>query len=93
MPPMVVMRGITTAAGCEWYGRRARGGVGLVIVEATRVTGFGDKYTADSLQPLVNAIHDGGALAAIQLFPRRVHEKDRHHKIALATLAPTMPCA
>ena len=69
MPPMVVMRGVTTPEGAEWYGRRALGGVGLVIVEATGVTGFGAAYTAKNLRPLVDAIHAGGALAAIQLFP------------------------
>lgn len=69
MPPMVVVRGITTPEGIEWYGERARGGVGLVIVEATSVNRFGEELTAENLKPLVDAIHDGGALAAIQLFP------------------------
>jgi len=69
MPPMVVMRGITTPTGIGWYSRRALGGVGLVIVEATGVTGFGAAYTAENLRPLVDEIHAGGALAAIQLFP------------------------
>jgi 2,4-dienoyl-CoA reductase-like NADH-dependent reductase (Old Yellow Enzyme family) len=71
MPPMVVNRGLTTPAGCEWYGRRAQGGAGLVIVEATNVVDFGSEYTADNLRPLVDSIHAGGALAAIQLFPGR----------------------
>jgi NADPH2 dehydrogenase len=69
MPPMVVLRGITSAAGIAWYGEHARGGVGLVIIEATAVNRFGDELTADTLSPLVSAIHDAGALAAIQLFP------------------------
>lgn len=69
MPPMVVNRGLTTSAGQEWYGRRAQGGVGLVIVQATNVSSFGIEFTAQNLQPLVDAIHAGGALAAIQLFP------------------------
>ena len=68
MPPMVVLRGLTTPEGIEWYGSRARG-VGLVIVEAAPVNRFGSVLTADNLKPLVNTIHDGGALAAIQLFP------------------------
>jgi 2,4-dienoyl-CoA reductase-like NADH-dependent reductase (Old Yellow Enzyme family) len=74
MPPMVGLRGLTTPAGVEWYGRRAAGGVGLVIVEATPVGHLGSELTADTLRPLVEAIHAGGALAAIQLFPteRRV---------------------
>jgi 2,4-dienoyl-CoA reductase-like NADH-dependent reductase (Old Yellow Enzyme family) len=69
MPPMVALRGLTTTEGIEWYGERARGGVGLVIVEATAVNRFGPELTAQNLKPLVGAIHQGGALAAIQLFP------------------------
>ena len=69
MPPMVVNRGLNTPEGREWYGSRATGGVGLVIVEATSVLKFGSDYNAENLAPLVEAIHQGGALAAIQLFP------------------------
>ncbi len=68
MPPMVVNRGITTPEGIAWYERRARGGAGMVIVEATWITRFGRELTADNLRPLVVAIHEAGALAAIQLF-------------------------
>lgn len=88
MPPMVVNRGLTSPDAWEWYGRRARGGVGLVIVEATNVGGcgslteFGVGWTADTLRPLVEAIHQGGALAAIQLFPGR-----RGQEISPAQLA------
>jgi 2,4-dienoyl-CoA reductase-like NADH-dependent reductase (Old Yellow Enzyme family) len=69
MPPMVVNRGLATPQGAEWYGRRAQGGVGLVIVEATNIVEFSSELTATNLRPLVDAIHQGGALAAIQLFP------------------------
>lgn len=69
MPPMVVVRGLTRADGIAWYGEHAAGGAGLVIVEATAVNRFGTELTGDSLRPLVDAIHAGGALAAIQLFP------------------------
>ena len=41
----------------------------MVIVEATSVTRFSIDLNEDNLQPLVDAIHDGGALAGIQLFP------------------------
>ena len=75
MPPMVVNRGLTTPAAHEWYGRRAQGGVGLVIVQATNVTDFGDAYTAENLRPLVDSIHEGGALAAIQLFPGSIGQE------------------
>ena len=69
LPPMVVNRGLVTPEAAAWYGRRARGGAGLIIVEATAVNRFGSDLTAERLRPLVSAIHDGGALAAIQLFP------------------------
>lgn len=69
MAPMVVHRGISTAEGQKWYGDRAKGGVALVIVEATSVTRFSIDLNEDNLRPLVDAIHDGGALAGIQLFP------------------------
>lgn len=69
MPPMVVLRSLTGPDGVEWYGRHAQGGVALVIVEATSVNRFGAELTPQTLKPLADAIHAGGALAAIQLFP------------------------
>lgn len=69
MPPMVQLRNIVTPEGIEWYRERAAGGVALVIVEATAINRFGTELTADNLRVLVDAIHQGGALAAIQLFP------------------------
>ena len=69
MPPMVSNRKLTDEDAVTWYGERARGGVGLIIVEATAVNRFGSELTQETLKPLVDAIHDGGALAAIQLFP------------------------
>ena len=69
MPPMVQLRPITSPEGVEWYRERAAGGVGLVIVEATSVSRFGSELTPETLRPLVDAVHDGGALIAIQLFP------------------------
>jgi 2,4-dienoyl-CoA reductase-like NADH-dependent reductase (Old Yellow Enzyme family) len=70
-PPMVQVRPITSPEGIGWYRRLAAGGAGLVIVEATGVPCFGDELTADNLEPLVHAIHNEGAAAAIQLFPIR----------------------
>jgi len=75
MPPMVVNRGIHQPAGWEWYARHARGGVSLVIVEAADSVLFGKEYTIESLTPLVEGIHQGGALAAIQIFPGRRGQK------------------
>jgi NADPH2 dehydrogenase len=69
MPPMVVNRDLAGPDARDWYGRRAAGGVSLVIIEATSVADVGGRYGAGDLRPLVDAIHTGGALAAIQLFP------------------------
>jgi len=69
MPPMVANRGIVTPAGVAWYKAHAAGGVGLVIVEATSVDGFRYLFSVEDLSRLAKAIHAGGALAAIQLFP------------------------
>ncbi len=101
MPPMVVLRGLTTPEGVEWYGRRARGGVALVIVEATSVNRFGTELTAENLKPLVDAIHAGGALAAIQLFPvtfgKPVHptrlKREEIEKIIAAYRVAAWACA
>lgn len=76
MPPMVVNRGIIASEAQEWYGHRAKGGVGMVIVEATSVARFGFDYNADNLKPLVDTIHNGGALAVIQLFPGMFGQPD-----------------
>ncbi|HPD15488.1 MAG TPA: NADH:flavin oxidoreductase [Planctomycetota bacterium] len=101
MPPMVVLRSLTGADGVEWYGRHARGGVALVIVEATSVNRFGTELTPETLRPLVDAIHAGGALAAIQLFPvtfgKPVHparlKREEIHAIIAAYRAAAGICA
>ncbi len=59
------------------YASRALGGTGLVLLEATAVTpggritdrdlGIWDDHQLDGLSRLVDAIHDGGAKAGIQL--------------------------
>jgi NADPH2 dehydrogenase len=69
MPPMVSVRDIAAQDGIEWYRRHAEGGPGLVIIEATGIPRFGRDLTAAALRPVVDAIHQAGALAAIQLFP------------------------
>jgi len=51
----------------EWYAERARGGVGLVIREATRTHLFADPGFAEGLGPMVDAVHGAGAAVAIQL--------------------------
>jgi len=51
----------------EWYAERARGGVGLVIRQATRTYLFAGPSFAEGLRPMVNAVHAAGAAVAIQL--------------------------
>ena len=68
-PPMVQVRPIASPEGVAWYRRLAAGGAGLVIVEATGIPHFGNELTAQSLRPLVDAVHGEGAAIAIQLFP------------------------
>jgi 2,4-dienoyl-CoA reductase-like NADH-dependent reductase (Old Yellow Enzyme family) len=69
MPSMRTMRDLISEEGMDWYGRRARGGAGCVIVEGVAIQSFGPELTAKNMQPLVDRIHDGGAVAAIQLIP------------------------
>ncbi len=96
MPPMATNRGIVSDAGLGWYGEHAAGGVGMVIVEAVAADRFGKELTVEGLAALVKAIHRGGALAAIQLFPVmfgrnpkpgdlepvEIHEMTRHYEAA-----------
>ena len=67
MPPMVTVRNILKPEGRSWYVERARGGVGLVIVEATPLGLLTDE-AVPALRRLVDAVHEEGALVAIQLF-------------------------
>ena len=69
VPPMVTNLDIAGPDGIEWYARLARGGAGLVIVEATSVDRFASELSVDSLRGLVDAVHGEGAAIAIQLFP------------------------
>ena len=67
MPPMVAVRDILGDEGRAWYAERAHGGVGLVIVEATPL-GLLVEGAVPALRQLVDAVHEAGALVAIQLF-------------------------
>jgi 2,4-dienoyl-CoA reductase-like NADH-dependent reductase (Old Yellow Enzyme family) len=67
MPPMVTVRDILDGDGRSWYAAHAAGGVAMVIVEATPL-GLLIERNLEPLRALVEAIHAGGALAAIQLF-------------------------
>ncbi len=74
VPPMVSNRDLDHDDAVRWYRRLAAEGPGLVIVEATRVHRFGTEYTPERIRPVVEAIHAGGAKAAIQLFPVPIGE-------------------
>ncbi|MDO8567978.1 MAG: FAD-dependent oxidoreductase, partial [Dehalococcoidales bacterium] len=86
MPPMgnrlCGVWGEVTDPLIEWYRTRAKGGVGMIIVEAThcatavdpiralpRVLRADDTCYISGLTHLVEAIHENGAKAAIQLSP------------------------
>lgn len=76
LPPMASNRDLTQPEGVVWYRQFARGGVGLVIVEATRIHRFEDHFTADNLRPLVEAVHSEGAAIAIQMFMAPTEGRD-----------------
>jgi len=74
MPPMVNNMGIVTDQAKAFYRERAKGGVGLVIVEATHVDRFSDHHFVNGLKHLTQAVHDEGAAIAIQLFHNNVFD-------------------
>jgi len=100
MPPMVTQygsgEGYVTARSRNYYAARARGGVGLIIVEATYVDKPGQAFANQlaisddkfipGLSSLVQAIHKEGAKAAIQL-----HHGGRLAKSALNGRQPVAP--
>ena len=67
MPPMVTVRSILAEEGRAWYAAHARGGVALVIVEATPL-GLLVPANVPALRALTDAVHAEGALIAVQLF-------------------------
>ena len=68
-PPMYQVRPVLSPEGLAWHRRLAAGGAGMVIVEGTSVRRLAHKWTPEHVRPLVEAIHDEGAAASIQLFP------------------------
>ena len=68
-PPMFQVRPTLSPEGIAWHRRLAGGGAAMVIVEGTSVRKLATKHSPGDLRPLVEAIHDQGAAAAIQLFP------------------------
>ncbi|MDO8491781.1 MAG: FAD-dependent oxidoreductase [Dehalococcoidia bacterium] len=104
MPPMATnlatREGFVTDRIADYYGKRAEGGAGLIIVEATCVdmrigktvvceVGIDDDKFIPGLKQLAGAIKSHGAAAAIQL-----HHAGRETKPAtLGGLQPVAPSA
>jgi 2,4-dienoyl-CoA reductase-like NADH-dependent reductase (Old Yellow Enzyme family) len=73
LPPMVTNMERGGEQSIAWYRARARGGAALAIVEATPLDHFDQRAFPKALERVADAIHEGGAVAAIQLFhPGRV---------------------
>lgn len=68
MPPMVTNMGHVTDQAIAWYAERAKGGVGLVIVESTPLERLKEPHIRDGLPRLADAVHAAGALVAMQVF-------------------------
>lgn len=67
MPPMVTNFGVDMPRGWAYYGERARGGAALVIVEATVSWRLFSQPFFQGVRRLAEVIHEGGALAGMQL--------------------------
>ncbi len=74
MPPMVsnMLRDGVGPQALRWYEERAKGGVGLIIVEALWVERFRDSAFVRQLRALSDTIHNAGAVATVQLFKRPI---------------------
>ncbi|MGQ9523590.1 MAG: oxidoreductase [Armatimonadota bacterium] len=68
MPPMVTNMGLVTDQAVAWYAERAKGGVGLVIVESTPLERLREPHIREGLPRLADAAHSAGALIAMQVF-------------------------
>ena len=66
-PPMATRYDITTERARAYYAERARGGVGLVVVEGTSVDNFGKPAYVAAIRPLAEEVHAAGARIALQL--------------------------
>ena len=67
MAPTTTRRPLGSPQSISWYAEHARGEAGLVIVESSPAHILADQQSLAALRPLVEAIHGGGALAAIQM--------------------------
>jgi len=82
---MVGNMGVVTEQAIAFYRERAKGGVGTVIVEATPVERFENEAFAGGLARLADAVHQEGAIIAVQLFQRNVIDGERT-EVSMVTL-------
>ena len=100
MPPMASAMDVTTDQFRCWYEARARGGVGLVIMEAFSVGRLLRDEFCEALKPTVEAIHGHGVPVVLQLFqppqtpegeaiwPSKTHDRRAATEEELAAIAP-----
>jgi 2,4-dienoyl-CoA reductase-like NADH-dependent reductase (Old Yellow Enzyme family) len=70
MPPMVTNMQVGSDQAHAWYVARARGGVGLIIKEATAIRRLADPVLTGKLKRTVDAVHRIGGAIAVQLMER-----------------------
>lgn len=68
MPPMATVMDISTLRAGKYYRERARGGVGLIIVEGTSIDKFSSLEFVKALSLLSGTVHKEGSGIIIQLF-------------------------
>jgi len=68
MPPMATVMDVSTLRARRYYQERAKGGVGLIIVEGTSVDKFSSAEFVGTLSLLSEAVHKEGSGIIIQLF-------------------------
>jgi len=68
MPPMATVMDISTLRARKYYRERARGGVGLIIVEGTSIDRFSSLGFVKALSLLSKTVHKEGSGIIIQLF-------------------------
>ncbi len=68
MPPMATVMNISTLRARKYYRERARGGVGLIIVEGTSIDRFSSVEFIKALSLLSRTVRKEGSAISIQLF-------------------------
>ncbi len=68
LPPMATVMDVSTLRARRYYRERARGGVGLIIVEGTSIDKFSSLEFVKALSLLSKTVHEEGSGIIIQLF-------------------------